>query len=51
MEQNKLLTTKENNLLCNFYGSNYNRNIYTDSGTFHGLFTLQFFFVLLAGIY
>ena len=35
-----------------FYGHfNYNRSIYTDSGKiFHDYFTLQFFFVLLAGI-
>ena len=33
--------------MCNFYGSNYNRSIYTDSGTFHGLFYIT---VLLAGI-
>ena len=36
--------------MCNFYGSNYNRSIYTDSGTFHGLFYITIFFVLLAGI-
>ena len=29
--------------MCNFYGSNYNRSIYTDSGTFHGLFYITIF--------